>query len=326
LPCVRAAAEAVVLRRIDGIEADADSLYTAVDHPARHVVVDENAVRAHHHPDPAFGCSKGDIVNVAPEQGLSARQNEHLRTQLRQGVDKIKALARRELALLCRTAFHVAVRAPEIASPGEIPGDQCGPIPVRAYASRCLHAPNIVTRALIEHHSSSPPPETARVHASGGYRSSVPPSYQANDAHEEEKREDAGPKHRYERGRPIERFHVEMIPRCQTSPIAALLIESVPEREGNGHERTLLESLAARTLENGDPLAVLVSGVKIKRVGAGLDVRAPASGVHHCTVCSQIGKPQIDRPSRIAEDEVGLLDTGRRFGRNLDGNGIGVRA
>ncbi len=124
LPGVRPAAEAIVLVGFDRVDRDGDALDAALDHLPRHPVVDQHAVGAHHHPEAAVGGGAGDVVDVLAQERLAAGQDEHLGAQELHLGDESQAFVGGELVVGLLAAFHVAVRAAQVAAPGEVPGDQ----------------------------------------------------------------------------------------------------------------------------------------------------------------------------------------------------------
>ena len=121
---------------------------------------------------------------------------------------------------------------------------------------------------------------------------------------------------------------VEGVPERETSPVATLAREPVPDREGDRHELSGRErgarGCAKGPLEDDRPFSLVVARDtgEIARV-VGRDVRASPAGELKGIGAGQIEEPEIHRVLGVAEDEVGLAGAGRHLRRNLDRDGVG---
>ena len=129
LPGVRTPAKCIVLLRIDGVDADAYPLDTALHHLARNEIIDHDPVRAHHHPHSLCGGRLRNLVDVPAQKRLSAGKNEHLRAERLHLVDQRETLVRSQFVFFGSTPFHIAMGALEITFPGQIPGNKRGAVP-----------------------------------------------------------------------------------------------------------------------------------------------------------------------------------------------------
>ena len=124
------------------------------------------------------------------------------------------------------------------------------------------------------------------------------------------------------------RLDVERVPGRETSPVAPLARQPVPDGEGDGHELSGRDrgarGCATRPLEDDRPFPLVVA--RHTRHVAGVvrrDVRAAFAGELQRSGGRQIEEPEIDGILTVAKDEVGLPRTRRRLRRNLDRDGIG---
>ena len=121
---------------------------------------------------------------------------------------------------------------------------------------------------------------------------------------------------------------VEGVPDRETSPVATLAREPVPDREGDRHELSGRErgarGCAKGPLEDDRPFSLVVARdtSEIARV-VGRDVRASLAGELKRIGAGQIEEPEIHRVLGVAEDEVGLAGARRHLRRNLDRDGVG---
>src|SRR5688572_5756319 len=95
-----------------------------------------------------------------------------------------------------------------------------------------------------------------------GARGVLPP-HPADHDQLEGQNEQRDPHHRADRRRDHVRLDVDRLPDRETSPVAALAREPVPDREGDRHElagrQRRARGRAERTPENGGPFALVVA-------------------------------------------------------------------
>ena len=121
---------------------------------------------------------------------------------------------------------------------------------------------------------------------------------------------------------------VEGVPDRETSPVATLAREPVPDREGDRQEPSGRErgarGWAKGPLEDGRPFSLVVirDTREIARVVGG-DVRASLAGELQGSGTGQIEEPEIHRVLTIAEDEIGLAGARWHLRRNLDRHRVG---
>src|SRR5439155_21954113 len=114
------------------------------------------------------------------------------------------------------------------------------------------------------------------------------------------------------------RLDVEEIPERETSPVATLAREAVPDRESDRQELSRRErgarGCAKRPLEDGRPFSLVVArdAGEIARV-VGSDVPASPAGELKGSRAGQIEEPEIHGVLAVAEDEVGLAGARRHL-------------
>jgi len=124
IPGARQMAEGVVPGRVGGVEADRGAEHPVLAHEPGLARTQEDAVGAEDRREALLGRVGGEVPDVAPQEGLATRQDEEdVRVDLRDLVHHPSAFGARELAARvgAREGRHVAVRALEVASLGEIP-------------------------------------------------------------------------------------------------------------------------------------------------------------------------------------------------------------
>src|SRR6187397_2899878 len=107
-------------------------------------------------------------------------------------------------------------------------------------------------------------------------------------------------------------LEVEGVPKCESSPVAALAREPVPDGDGDRQERSGRERggrlRAQGPLEDDRPFSLVVARDtgETTRVGVGGDVTASLAGEPKGIGEGQIEEPQIHRVLAVTEDEVGF--------------------
>ena len=187
---------------------------------------------------------------------------------------------------------------------------------------------------------TSNPPDSPRQLTPGGCRltrlaaelpagaRAVTPPHPADHGQLDGENEQRRPHHRADRRWDDLWLDVEGVPERETSPVATLAREPVPDREGNRQELAGRERRARRCakgpLEDDRPFSLVVARDtgEIARV-VGSDVRASLAGELQGSGAGQIEEPEIHRVLGVAEDEVRLAGARRHLRWNLDRDGVG---
>src|SRR5688572_26852688 len=156
-----------------------------------------------------------------------------------------------------------------------------------------------------------------------GRRAVMPPPHPADHEQLDRENQQGDPHHRADGRHDDFRLYVNRVPDRDSSPVAALAREPIPDREGDGEELSRCERGARADskgpLENRRPFSLVVAGDAgdIPRI-VQRDVRASPAGELEGIGTGAIEEPKILRVLSIPEVEVKLARVGRRLCRNLD--------